>query len=126
MNFKCNWCVDAPLFQIPIYFKFFYLFFHRDSTREKNRDSKEILTASPLFPQYVDDVVIGAPYTVTGDMLAQLRVDTVCRGLAPVLPDPETGRDPYAEPKNVGKFRLVDSGNTTTTEKIVDRIVFHR
>ncbi|XP_026686492.1 ethanolamine-phosphate cytidylyltransferase-like [Diaphorina citri] len=58
-------------------------------------------------------------------MLSQLRVDIVCRGLAAVLPD-ETGRDPYSEAKKLGKFKLIDSGNTTTTEKIVDRIVFHR
>uniref|UniRef100_A0A8D8YCM6 ethanolamine-phosphate cytidylyltransferase n=1 Tax=Cacopsylla melanoneura TaxID=428564 RepID=A0A8D8YCM6_9HEMI len=80
---------------------------------------------SVLACKYVDEVVIGAPYTVTGDMLSQLRVHTVCRGLAAVLPD-QDGRDPYLEPKKQGRFKLVDSGNSTTTEKIVDRIVFHR
>lgn len=80
---------------------------------------------SVLACKYVDEVVIGAPYTITADMMSQLRVEVVCKGLAAVLPD-EHGRDPYAEPKKFGKFRLVDSGNTTTTEKIVDRIVFHR
>ncbi|XP_017298277.1 ethanolamine-phosphate cytidylyltransferase [Diaphorina citri] len=80
---------------------------------------------SVLACKYVDEVVIGAPYTITADMLSQLRVDIVCRGLAAVLPD-ETGRDPYSEAKKLGKFKLIDSGNTTTTEKIVDRIVFHR
>ncbi|KAL1451749.1 hypothetical protein WDU94_006097 [Cyamophila willieti] len=80
---------------------------------------------SVLACKYVDEVVIGAPYTVTADMMAQLRVHIVCKGLAPVLPD-QDGRDPYSEPKKQGRFKLVDSGNTTTTEKIVDRIVFHR
>ncbi|KAI5718999.1 hypothetical protein M8J76_003437 [Diaphorina citri] len=60
---------------------------------------------SVLACKYVDEVVIGAPYTITADMLSQLRVDIVCRGLAAVLPD-ETGRDPYSEAKKLGKLEF--------------------
>lgn len=80
---------------------------------------------SVLACKYVDEVVIGAPYTITSDMLSQLKVTIVCRGLAAVLPD-EYGKDPYHEPKKQDKFMVIDSENRTTTEKIVDRIVFHR
>lgn len=52
-------------------------------------------------------------------------VSIVCHGQTPIMPC-EDGSDPYAEPKRQNKFKLLDSGNDMTTEKIVERIILHR
>ena len=36
------------------------------------------------------------------------------------------GKDPYATPKNEGKFVAVESGNSLTTEMLVQRILSRR
>lgn len=80
---------------------------------------------SVLACRYVDEVVIGAPYSVTGEMLDHFRVNVVLHGQTPVSPDLD-GRDPYAEPKHRGIFKTIDSKNDMTTAKIVERIIEHR
>ncbi|XP_049777108.1 ethanolamine-phosphate cytidylyltransferase [Schistocerca cancellata] len=79
---------------------------------------------SVLACKYVSEVVIGAPLVVTKELMDHFKVDIVCHGQTPI----QTGGfdDPYAEPKRQGKFKLLDSGNTMTTEKIVERIILHR
>ena len=39
---------------------------------------------------------------------------------------PETGKDPFAYPKSVGKFQIVESGNPMTAPDIVQRIIINR
>lgn len=75
--------------------------------------------------QYVSEVVIGAPYSVTTDLMEHFRVDMVIHGHTPIMPDGD-GSDPYSEPKKLGKFMLVDSKNDMTTDKIVERIIRNR
>lgn len=75
--------------------------------------------------QYVSEVVIGAPYSVTADLMRHFHVDVVCHGKTPVKMD-VNGEDPYALPKAMNKFVIVDSENTMTTEKIVERIIINR
>lgn len=75
--------------------------------------------------QYVSEVVFGAPYNVTTDLMKHFNVDVVCHGKTPVKMD-VNGKDPYAVPKSMNKFVTVDSGNNMTTEKIVDRIITNR
>lgn len=70
-------------------------------------------------------MVIGAPYAVSQNLMEHFKVDLVCHGQTPIQPDAD-GSDPYAEPKRQSKFELLNSGNTMTTEKIVDRIIRHR
>lgn len=82
-------------------------------------------TLSVLACRYVDEVVIGAPYKVTKELLEHFKVDLVIHGKTDVLPDVD-GTDPYEEPKRQGKFKAVDSGNTLTTADIVERIISHR
>jgi ethanolamine-phosphate cytidylyltransferase len=53
------------------------------------------------------------------------QVDIVCHGGTRIAPDVD-GSDPYAEPKRVGKFRTVQSGNSLTTEGLVERILARR
>ncbi|MBN3313524.1 PCY2 cytidylyltransferase, partial [Atractosteus spatula] len=82
-------------------------------------------TLSVLACRYVSEVVIGAPYAVTADLLDHFKVDLVCHGKTEVFPDKD-GSDPYAEPKKRGIFHTVDSGNDLTTDDIVQRIIKNR
>jgi len=82
-------------------------------------------TLSVLACRYVDEVVIGAPYGVTKELLDHFGVTIVCHGTTPVADDTD-GSDPYAEPKRRGFFRQIDSRNDMTTQKIVERIIEHR
>jgi len=50
----------------------------------------------------------------------------VCHGQTPIQPDSVTNEDAYGEPKMRGSFKLLDSCNQMTTEKIVERIIQHR
>ncbi|XP_024938708.1 ethanolamine-phosphate cytidylyltransferase isoform X6 [Cephus cinctus] len=80
---------------------------------------------SVLACKYVNEVVIGAPYEVTKDLMEHFNVSIVCHGQTSIMPC-ENGADPYAEPKRQNKFKLLNSGNDMTTEKIVERIILHR
>lgn len=80
---------------------------------------------SVLACKYVNEVVIGAPYKVTEDLMNHFNVSVVVHGSTPTM-HCEDGSDPYEVPKRLNKFKLIDSGNDMTTEKIVDRIISHR
>lgn len=56
--------------------------------------------------------------------MEHFNVDIVCHGQQ--FYKYANDMDPYAYPKKLGKFKLLDSGNDMTTEKIVDRIILHR
>lgn len=55
--------------------------------------------------------------------MEHFKVDVVCHGRSKI---PTDHGDPYAVPKEMGKFVIVDSGNDMTTEKIVQRIIQNR
>lgn len=57
--------------------------------------------------------------------MKHFNVDVVCHGKTPVKLD-VNGEDPYAVPKAMNKFVVVDSGNKMTTEIIVERIIINR
>ena len=80
-----------------------------------------------LACRYVDEVIIGAPYTVTQDVLEQVyKVDLVLHGTQDVLPD-ENGQDPYALPKKLGIYTEVETEfSYMTTETIIERIMKNR
>ncbi|XP_066155003.1 ethanolamine-phosphate cytidylyltransferase isoform X1 [Euwallacea fornicatus] len=80
---------------------------------------------SALACKYVSEVVIGAPYKVTESLMSHFKVDVVVHGQTPVMEDID-GTDPYEIPKRLGKFISIDSGNSMTTEKIVERIIRNR
>ncbi|XP_046553745.1 ethanolamine-phosphate cytidylyltransferase-like isoform X2 [Haliotis rubra] len=82
-------------------------------------------TLSVLACKYVSEVVIGAPFAVTKDLMNHFKVDMVCHGMTPIMPDID-GSDPFAEPKRQGKFKLIDSKNELTTQMIIERIIKHR
>ncbi|XP_017047909.1 ethanolamine-phosphate cytidylyltransferase isoform X1 [Drosophila ficusphila] len=80
---------------------------------------------SVLACKFVNEVVIGAPYCVTEELLEHFKIDVVCHGRTPIAL--EDGKcDPYAIPKTRAIFELIDSGNEMTTERIVERIISHR
>nr|CAH0106780.1 unnamed protein product [Daphnia galeata] len=82
---------------------------------------------SVLACRYVSEVVIGAPYSVSKDMMDHFKVDLVVHGATPVATDVDgEDGDPYEEPKRRNKFMLLDSGNTMTTELLVQRIISNR
>ncbi|KAK6312347.1 hypothetical protein J4Q44_G00180110 [Coregonus suidteri] len=84
-------------------------------------------TLSVLACRYVSEVVIGAPYAVTRDLLDHFKVDLECHGKTEVHPDKD-GSDPYAvtEPRRKGILHTVDSMNSLTTDDIVQRIIKNR
>eukprot|EP00090_Calanus_glacialis_P041685 TRINITY_DN7417_c0_g1_i1.p1 TRINITY_DN7417_c0_g1~~TRINITY_DN7417_c0_g1_i1.p1 ORF type:complete len:376 (-),score=158.42 TRINITY_DN7417_c0_g1_i1:170-1267(-) len=82
-------------------------------------------TLSVLAYRCVDEVVIGAPYSVTAEMMDHFKVSLVVHGMTPIAPDVD-GQDPYAEPKKRGQFMQLESGNTLTTEMLVQRILARR
>ncbi|CAG2105050.1 unnamed protein product [Medioppia subpectinata] len=77
---------------------------------------------SVLACKYVNEVVIGAPYSVKSDLMNHFKVDVVIHGHTDIHPDAD-GSDPYAEPKRLGKFKAIKSGNDLSTFDIVDRII---
>ncbi|XP_059937811.1 ethanolamine-phosphate cytidylyltransferase isoform X2 [Mesoplodon densirostris] len=82
-------------------------------------------TLSVLACRYVSEVVIGAPYSVTAELLDHFKVDLVCHGKTEIVPDKD-GSDPYEEPKRRSIFCQIDSGNDLTTDLIVQRIIKNR
>lgn len=80
---------------------------------------------SVLACKYVSEVVIGAPYKVTQDLMDHFNIDIVIHGNTPVMMDVD-GTHPYEIPKALGKFKNVDSGNEMTTDRIVERIIRNR
>ena len=49
---------------------------------------------TPVYLQYVSEVVIGAPYTVTAELMDHFKVDVVCHGKTKIAVDVDGG-DPY-------------------------------
>ena len=47
-----------------------------------------------LVFQYVGEVVIGAPYSITRGLINHFKIDVVAHGKTPVMPDVD-GKDPY-------------------------------
>lgn len=80
---------------------------------------------SVLACRYVDQVIIGAPYRVTLELLEQFKVDMVVHGETNVMEDVD-GTDPYEIPKQMGIFKVISSGCPLTTADIVARIIKHR
>lgn len=80
-----------------------------------------------LSCRYVDEVVIGAPFAVSQELLDHFNVSVVAHGVAtPILMDPKTGQHPYAEPLRRSIFVEIDSGSELTTEGVVARVLSKR
>ncbi|KAK8655130.1 hypothetical protein V6N13_107721 [Hibiscus sabdariffa] len=79
---------------------------------------------SVLACRFVDEVIIGAPWEITKDMITTFNISIVVHGTVAesntLLPG-ET--DPYAVPKRMGIFRVLESPKSLTTSSVAQRIV---
>ncbi|KAJ2761008.1 choline phosphate cytidylyltransferase [Coemansia nantahalensis] len=77
--------------------------------------------------RFVDEVIIGAPYSVTKDVLEDVyHVDVVVHGASDHHADID-GADPYSLPKQLGIYQEVDHPSIgLTTSAIIERIVENR
>jgi len=72
----------------------------------------------------VDEVVIGAPFSVTKEMIEQLHINVVVHGDDPVAkPD---GVDPYDAARQLGIYKEVKSTAGLTTTDLIQRIIDNR
>jgi len=81
---------------------------------------------SVLACRYVDEVIIGAPWEVTEDLIKQQNVTYVATG---TVVDPsyhESPGDGYEYPRKAGILKVINSSEDITTTKIVQRIIEHR
>ncbi|VDN00995.1 unnamed protein product [Thelazia callipaeda] len=69
---------------------------------------------SVLAYKPVSEVVIGAPYAVTEELISRFNIQM------PGEPDP------FSVPREKGMLRLIDSGNNMSTDQIITRIIDHR
>jgi len=80
-----------------------------------------------LSCRYVDDIVIGAPWAVTAEMIEMMHIKKVVHGVQPIEVihienDPSSSEDPYIEAKKAGVYVQIDSGETVTPVEIVERV----
>jgi len=80
---------------------------------------------SVLSCRYADEVVIGAPYTVSKELMEQLKIDVVVHGDDHAKPD-QDGRDPYEVPKELEKFALIKHTPGMDVYDVVQRIIDNR
>ncbi|KAJ3216744.1 Ethanolamine-phosphate cytidylyltransferase [Dinochytrium kinnereticum] len=82
---------------------------------------------SVLACKYVDEVIIGAPYSVTKDVLESVfKVSIVAHGTTEYEPDVD-GSDPYRLPKELGIYKEIQSPRgDVTTDAIIERIMQNR
>lgn len=81
---------------------------------------------SVLSCRFVDDVIIGAPWKVTNDMITSLNISVVASGsiqkeLRSI--DAASPHDPYAACKSLGIFQIVSESRRLTTETFVTRVL---
>eukprot|EP00899_Mesostigma_viride_P008205 jgi/Mesvir1/17386/Mv08687-RA.2 len=107
---------------------------HSDETVRANRGAHQPImslherTLSVLACRYVDEVIIGAPWQVTRDMVTTFNISVVVRGSCaehnPLCPSDD---DPYLVPRELGIFKVLQSPVDLVTSTIIRRIVdnFH-
>ncbi|KAL2620396.1 hypothetical protein R1flu_000601 [Riccia fluitans] len=79
---------------------------------------------SVLACRYVDEVIIGAPWEVTKDMITTFNISLVVHGTCAEPNDLKNGEvDPYHAAKAMGIFKLIESPRDLTTSTIIKRIV---
>ncbi|CAI0387235.1 unnamed protein product [Linum tenue] len=79
---------------------------------------------SVLACRYVDEVIIGAPWEVSRDVITTFNISLVVHGtVAERNSSSPGGSDPYAVPKAMGIFRMLDSPKDITTTSVTKRII---
>ncbi|KAK6139725.1 hypothetical protein DH2020_026535 [Rehmannia glutinosa] len=84
----------------------------------------QTVSLSVLACRYVDEVIIGAPWEVTNDMITTFNISLVVHGtVAENNPFLNGKSDPYVVPKNMGIFQTLESPKDITTTSIARRII---
>ncbi|XWS35456.1 hypothetical protein CRYUN_Cryun21dG0127900 [Craigia yunnanensis] len=79
---------------------------------------------SVLACRYVDEVIIGAPWEVSKDMITTFNISVVVQGTVAESNDFQKEKDnPYAVPISMGIFKALESPLDITTTTIIRRIV---
>ncbi|XP_015579098.3 ethanolamine-phosphate cytidylyltransferase [Ricinus communis] len=79
---------------------------------------------SVLACRYVDEVIIGAPWEVSKDMITTFNISLVVHGTVAECNSLLAGiSDPYAVPKSMGIFRTLESPKNIITSSVAQRIV---
>mmetsp|Transcript_37858 Transcript_37858/g.45646 ORF Transcript_37858/g.45646 Transcript_37858/m.45646 type:complete len:430 (+) Transcript_37858:194-1483(+) len=78
---------------------------------------------SVLACRYVDEVIIGAPWEISRDMITTFNISTVVHGTCGEVNRISPKSDPYMVPKKMGIFREITSPMHMTTSDIITRIV---
>ncbi|OHT09868.1 cytidyltransferase-related domain containing protein [Tritrichomonas foetus] len=74
-----------------------------------------------LAMKYVDDVIIGAPYIITKELMDQIEPHVVVEGSAPTRTNEE---DAFRVPKELGIFQRIESDYPTMSAKdVVHRVI---
>ncbi|CAI9106446.1 OLC1v1005605C1 [Oldenlandia corymbosa var. corymbosa] len=101
---------------------------HTDQTVSANRGAHRPImnlherSLSVLACRYVDEVIIGAPWEVSKDMITTFNISLVVHGT--VAEDNDFQKEnPYAVPISMGIFKLLESPLDITTSTIIRRIV---
>ena len=71
--------------------------------------------------KYVDDVILGAPVTVTKNLCTTMNITVVASGSKHTNMKLQASSDHYAVPKELGMFTAVESGHSMTTATIRER-----
>ncbi|KAH9305856.1 hypothetical protein KI387_010260, partial [Taxus chinensis] len=103
---------------------------HTDQTVSANRGHHHPImhlherSLSVLACRYVDEVIIGAPWEVTKDMITTFNISIVVHGTVAESNCLLHGDvDPYKAPKAMGIFNILESPRDLTTTSIIKRIV---
>lgn len=79
---------------------------------------------SVLACRYVDEVIIGAPLEVTRDMITTFNISLAVHGTVAESNTFLNGKtDPYAVPKSMGIFQMLQSPKNITTTSVAQRIL---
>ncbi|KAL5711548.1 Ethanolamine-phosphate cytidylyltransferase [Ranunculus cassubicifolius] len=103
---------------------------HTDQTVSANRGAHRPImnlherSLSVLACRYVDEVIIGAPWEVSKDMITTFNISLVVHGTVAENSDYQMEKcNPYAVPTSMGIYRVLDSPLDITTTTIIKRIV---
>jgi ethanolamine-phosphate cytidylyltransferase len=78
-----------------------------------------------LAMKYVDDVVIGAPWIVSEDIVKSLKINMVVQGTE-LNYDDSIGIDPYTVPKKLGIYQEIKSEYDLTNDILIQRLIDRR
>ena len=77
-------------------------------------------TLGVLSCRYVDEVVIGAPWTLTKEMIEMMKINLVVTG---TIRTDHIVDDCYKVAKEMGIFQQIDSASSITTSTVITRIL---